>query len=249
MRISVVPVPSDLDRVAPALSELERRGSAAGVVVIDVFRASTTIIAALESGARFVLPAADVEQALRLAEPYAENEVLLGGERDCQRIEGFQLGNSPREYTRERVAGRAVVLTTSNGTPALDGVKERTNVRVGGFVNLTATADLLARCEAVTLVCAGNGGRLSLEDFVCAGGLVARLAGRSAQLDDSARAAQAAYKTISEDLARALTSTDHARRLISLGFRADLDFALKLDALPLVPALSGGRIELASERT
>ena len=98
MRISVASVPREFAGA--------QAGSA--VIVIDVFRASTTIAAALAGGARFVLPVADVEQAMKLAEPYADSEVLLGGERECQRIEGFQLGNSPREYTREVVAGRGV---------------------------------------------------------------------------------------------------------------------------------------------
>jgi 2-phosphosulfolactate phosphatase len=212
-------------------------------VVVDVFRASTTIAAALAGGARFVLPVADVEQAMRLAEPYAENEVLLAGERDCQRIEGFQLGNSPREYTREVVAGKVVIFTTTNGTRALAAAKDSGAVFIGCFVNFSAVADAVAGFDAVTVLCAGNNGRLSLEDFACAGGLVARLAKRTAQLDDAALAARAAYKNLRENLTRFLTTTEHARRLAGLGFRADLEFALKVDSVPVVPQQSDGRIE------
>jgi 2-phosphosulfolactate phosphatase len=232
VRISVAPVPREFAGAEP--------GSV--VVVIDVFRASTTIAAALAGGARFVLPAADVEQAMKLAEPYAENEVLLGGERECQRIEGFQLGNSPREYTREAVAGKVIVFTTTNGTRALTAAKDSATVLVGSFVNFSAVVGAAAGHDAITMLCAGNNGRLSLEDFACAGGLVNRLAKGESRLDDAALAARAAYKNLKTDLSRTLAATEHALRLADLGFRADLDFALKVDSVPVVPHLSEGRI-------
>jgi 2-phosphosulfolactate phosphatase len=232
MRISVATVPQ----------EFAGCDAGTGVVVVDVFRASTTITAALAGGARFVLPVADVEQAMRLAEPYADNEVLLGGERDCQRIEGFQLGNSPREYTREVVAGKVVIFTTTNGTQALAAAKDAGAVFVGCFVNFNAVADAVAGFDAVTVLCAGNNGQLSLEDFACAGGLVSRLARKTSRLDDAALAARAAYKDMEPNLTRSLVSTEHARRLADLGFRADLEFALKVDSIPVVPRQSDGRI-------
>jgi 2-phosphosulfolactate phosphatase len=232
VRISVAPVPR----------EFAGAETGAAVVMIDVFRASTTIAAALAGGARFVLPVADVEQAVKLAEPYAENEVLLGGERECQRIEGFQLGNSPREYTREVVAGKVVILTTTNGTQALAAAKDAGPVIIGSFVNFSAVADAVAGRDAVTILCAGNNGRLSLEDFACAGGLVSQLAKGQSRLDDAALAARATYRNLRADLARVLTSTEHALRLAGLGFRADLDFALKVDSLPVVPVLNESRI-------
>jgi 2-phosphosulfolactate phosphatase len=236
VRISVAPVPS----------EFAGGDDDTVVVVVDVFRASTTIAAALAGGARFVLPVADVEQAMKLAEPYADNEVLLGGERECRRIEGFHLGNSPREYTREVVAGKVVIFTTTNGTQALSAAEDAGTVVVGSFVNFSAVADAVAGHGAATILCAGNNGRLSLEDFACAGGLASRLARKAARLDDAALAARAAYAKLKKDLARALVSTDHARRLADLGFRADLDFALKIDSLPVVPRQSEGRIALLS---
>jgi 2-phosphosulfolactate phosphatase len=232
MKISVASVPREFAGSQP--------GSA--VIVIDVFRASTTIAAALAGGARFVLPVADVEQAMKLAEPYADSEVLLGGERECQRIEGFQLGNSPREYTREVVAGKVIVFTTTNGTQALAAAKDAAAVLIGSFVNFSAVADAVAGHDSVTILCAGNNGRLSLEDFACAGGLVHRLAKGESQLNDAALAARAAYKNLKTDLGRNLTATEHALRLAELGFRADLDFALKVDSVPVVPRLNEGRI-------
>jgi len=232
VKISVAHVPRQFAGAEPG----------AAVVMIDVFRASTTIAAALAGGARFVLPVTDVEQAVKLAEPYTENEVLLGGERECERIEGFQLGNSPREYTREVVAGKVVILTTTNGTQALAAAKDADTVLIGSFVNFSAVADAIAGREAVTILCAGNNGRLSLEDYACAGGLVNQLAKGQSRLDDAALAARAAYRSLRTDLARVLTSTEHALRLAGLGFRTDLDFALKVDSLPVVPVMSENRI-------
>jgi len=194
--------------------------------VIDVFRASTTITATLAAGARCMLPAADVEQALRLVEPYRPDEAVLGGERDCVRIEGFALGNSPGEYTRETVAGRVIVFTTTNGTAALRAVADARRAVVGCFLNLTAVAADLAGEPQVALVCAGNQGRFSLEDFTCAGALAAR----------------AVWRGLGRTLTKSLLATDHARRLAELGFRADLEFALRVDSAPVVPRLADGRI-------
>jgi 2-phosphosulfolactate phosphatase len=232
--------------VAPVPSEFAGGDDETVVVVVDVFRASTTIAAALAGGARFVLPVADVEQAMKLAEPYAANEVLLGGERECRRIEGFHLGNSPREYAREVVAGKVVIFTTTNGTPALTAAADAGTVIVGSFVNFSAVVDAVTGHGTATILCAGNNGRLSLEDFACAGGLVSRLARKAAHLDDAALAARAAYAKLKTNLTRTLASTEHARRLVDLGFRADLDFALKIDSLLVVPRQNDGRIALLS---
>jgi 2-phosphosulfolactate phosphatase len=212
---------------------------------VDVFRASTTITAALSNRARFVLPAVDVEQALRLAAPHGRGEAVLAGERDCVRIEGFHLGNSPLEFTPEAVAGKVVVFTTTNGTRALGLCRDAGAVFIGSFVNFSAVARAVGDWPNVTVLCAGNAGRLSLEDFVCAGGLVARLATRGTALDDAALAARAGYRALKDKLAKTLTSTEHARRLTELGFRPDLDFALKVDSVPLVPRLHDGRLESA----
>jgi 2-phosphosulfolactate phosphatase len=233
MRINVSPVPLEFAAADPGTA----------TVVVDVFRASTTIAVALANGARFVLPAADVEQAMRLAEPYAEGEVLLAGERECQRIEGFELGNSPGDFTTEAVAGKVLIFTTTNGTQAIAAARDSAAVFVGSFVNFSRVAEAVAGFESVTVLCAGNAGRLSLEDFVCAGAMVARLAKGNSRLGDAAIAARSAWKAMKENPARVLVSTEHARRLAGLGFRADLDFALSVDSVPLVPRLRDGRIE------
>ncbi len=271
MRINVAATPAEFDGAD---------GSTA-VVVIDVFRAATTITTALANGARFILPTTEVEQAVRLLEPYGENEAVLGGERDGRRIDGFHLGNSPREYSRDAVANKVVILTTTNGTRALSLTGDAGAVFVGCFLNAGRLATELTNWSRVTLICAGNSGRLNLEDWVCAGSLVARLTktaqtpsvtgeheltasrprGRRSRyatlqpnlveptLDDGAYAAWAAYLAVKSDMAAMLRSTEHARYLIELGFGPDLDVALRVDSVPVVPHLADGRIVPLPDRT
>jgi 2-phosphosulfolactate phosphatase len=229
--------------VAPTPSEFAEPGPSDAVVVIDVFRASTTIVSAIASGARRILPVTDVEQAVRLAKPYDPGEAVLAGERECRRIEGFALGNSPREFTREAVGGKTVIFTTTNGTAALLAAGDAGLVLVGCFLNLGAVAERLRGHESVTVLCAGNEGRLSLEDFVCAGGLVTRLEQGAQQLSDAAWAASAAFERLEGDLRGTLLETEHAHRLAGLGFGADLELALRVDAVSALPRLSDGRIE------
>lgn len=213
-------------------------------VVIDVFRTTTTLTTALANGCRFVLPAADVEQAMRLFQPYGHNEALLGGERDGRKIEGFQLGNSPAEYTAETVGNRVVVFTSTNGTPAILACTTARRILLGCFLNLDAVSRMLDADTDVAIVCAGNNSRFALEDFVCAGALCARL-GRKPLFDDAATAARAAWRSLSRSLVRSLTSTSHARYLRSLNFANDLTYALQLNTVSAVPVFTDGRITLA----
>lgn len=257
MIIEVVPTPQELGDI----------DADTAVVVVDVFRASTTVTTALANGARFILPVIDVEQAMKLAEPYADSELVMGGERDCVRIDGFPLGNSPREYTREAVGGKVIIFTTSNGTRALLAARDAGAVFVGCFLNISRVTAALAGWSRVVVLCAGNNGRVSLEDFACAGSIVDRLVPREQpaaetakprkrrlspaldlgedgpRLDDGAFAAWATFRQLSRDISRQLLSTGHARRLAGLGFAADLDAALRVDSAPILPVLADGRIE------
>ena len=146
------------------------------VFVIDVLRATTTICAALANGAKSVIPAATGEDAVRLAQSIG-GDVLLAGERGCVRMPGFALGNSPLEMTREAVAGRPIVHSTTNGTGALLAVEHGAVVYAAAAVNLTPAAERLREANAseqpVLVVCAGREGRFSLVDAYCAGRLLA----------------------------------------------------------------------------
>ena len=224
------------------------RCSGGVAVVIDVLRWSSAVVAALAGGAAGVEAFATADAARLRASAIG---ALLAGERETHRIAGFDLGNSPLEFTRERVAGRVICATTTNGTRALASVADVPVVFVAGFVNLAATAayvrELLARdggrdLRHVHIICAGSAGQPSAEDSLCADWLAAALRtgapGRStdtprhAAHPDDARAALA-------ELAR---SAPHANTLRAAGYAEDVAFALRLDAIPLVAALRDGRI-------
>src|SRR5919198_5484943 len=164
MRIDVLFSPADF---APAMT------ASRVVAVIDVLRASTTIAAALANGARNVVPLESAEEVITRAKQFDRSEVRLAGERRMRPIPGFDLGNSPREFTRAAVEGKTVLITTTNGTAAFAPIQGARDVVVASYINYTAVATLLRAAARggndVTLVCAGRDRQFSLEDAACAG--------------------------------------------------------------------------------
>jgi 2-phosphosulfolactate phosphatase len=239
------------------------QGSVAGgiAVVIDVLRASTTIITALAHGAAGVRPALTTEQARELAAGSgAGPAMLLGGERGGLRIDGFDLGNSPLEYAPARVAGRRIVITTTNGTAALDACGAAAEVLIGAIVNraaVTARACELARSLGVAdihLVCAGTDGQVTEEDLLAAGGILdaaSRLTGSDRDtLDAAAIAAREAFRGVlaaagggdaTPAIVAAFATSRGGRNLIDLGMQTDLPAAAAIDSLLVVPRLAHGR--------
>jgi 2-phosphosulfolactate phosphatase len=217
------------DAVVPA------RLAGATVLVVDVLRASTTIIAALAAGCAGVTPVADSGEARRRAGAHG---ALLAGERRGEPIAGFDLGNSPLEFTRERVGGRVVVLTTSNGTRALLAVREASAIGIAALVNLTAAAEwAAAEGRDVVVVCAGERGRRSLEDHVCAGLLVegVRVLTPGASASPAALEALAEGRRYGREVARLAVDSPWAKRLEASGRGADVTACLALDTTSLVP--------------
>src|SRR5437879_1373806 len=166
-----------------------------GIVVIDVLRATTTIVTALANGAKAVIPAATSEEAVRLASHLEKDGVLLAGERRSVKIDGFALGNSPREMTPAAVAGKTIVLATTNGTPALVAAQGGEAVLVGAPANFRVLAErarqLLATRGDLVIICAGREKQFAIEAAYTAGRLVkvAKKGTRKVELDDAARAA------------------------------------------------------------
>lgn len=239
MRIDVV---LTADGVVPA------RLAGATALVIDVLRASTTIITALGNGAACVVPVETVEEA-RARKAALGAGAILAGERDGDPPAGFDLGNSPLEFTAARVGGRTIVLTTSNGTRALTAARTAAAVGVAAFVNVAAAAAWAgSRDGDVVLVCSGSLGAPSLEDQVCAGVLVARLAADTpaATLTPAADEAQALGRRYAKDLERLARDAPHARGLARKGHAADIGVCLALDTSPVVPVLVPGVDKLVS---
>jgi 2-phosphosulfolactate phosphatase len=208
----------------------------ATALVIDVLRASTTMVTALGHGCLALLPVAEVQEARARAR--ALPGALLAGERGGDPPEGFDLGNSPLEFTPERVGGRTIVFTTSNGTRALLAARTASAVAVAGFVNLTAAADwALDQGRDVVVVCAGELGTRSVEDETCAGLLVDRVLSvePGAVAAPAAAEAAGAARPYAKDLARLAQEAPHARHLASHGRGRDVAACLTLDVFTLVP--------------
>lgn len=237
-------------RFAPAMiaSESELRG--ATVVVIDVLRATSTIIAALMAGAREIIPAQATDEAVAIAHRLGTDRTLLCGEQGAVKVPGFHLGNSPAEYTPEAVHGKTIVLTTTNGAPALLKARHAERVICASLLNARAVASLLAELDppAVILLCSGTYGGFSLEDSLAAGAIIAELKMMVPQerlmIADSARAAAIIFESLRDDLYGALASSDHGRTIAELGFGDDLRFCSQLNIPDApVPMLIGSSIK------
>ena len=226
------------------------------VVVIDVLRASTTIVTALAGGATGVLAMATAPEALAAAEAAGRprGECLLGGERGGLRIEGFDLGNSPAEYTPARVAGRRIVTTTTNGTAAIAACPLAAEILVGSLVNRRAVAASAAALSArsdhpapIHLVCAGTDGEPTEEDLLAAGAIL-DAAGEVEPLAMDAAAARALERwrdvmagaaDPAGTLAVALARARGGRNLLAIGMGADIPLAAAVDTLDVVPRRDG----------
>lgn len=232
------------DEVVP--SELQGRVA----VVVDVLRATSTIVEALANGAKSVFPVASIEAAVRLAQNMGRDQVLLCGERRGLPIDGFDLGNSPGEFTPERVAGRSLIMTTTNGTPALLATASARETLVASFLNLRAVVARLAEAgEAATVICAGREKRFSLDDAVCAGAVVLGIVGerseeQSQSLPDTAQAAALLAGARPADLKVLFQETAAGRQLIAAGLGADLEFCAQMDRHDIVPRFHNGQITI-----
>jgi 2-phosphosulfolactate phosphatase len=222
---------------------------AANVIVIDVLRATSTIVTALGNGAAGIVPVRETEEAIAVMHRLGRERSLLCGERDSRAIAGFDLDNSPASYTRERVAGKTLVLTTTNGTRALvEAARGNAVVYCAALLNRAAIVERLAVAEGdALLLCAGSEGALSFEDTLCAGAIVDALVHHQKRLPitDAARAAATVYTANAKRLTTAIASGTHAVALVEKGFAADIAACAKLDVSGCVPLYADGVISAA----
>ena len=228
------------------LPELAPDVAGSTVVVVDVLRSTTTIVEALAAGALGVIPVLTVEEALQLRDAH-DPPLLAGGERHGKPIEGFDLGNSPEEYRPERVAGRWIVFTSTNGTRAILRCHEARRLLLAAFVNLSAVCDALTGEPRIDIICSGTRGQITREDVLAAGAIVANLLATSgggesaASLNDQARLAHDAWthhvRTLTGDtwLHDILQRTQGGRNLLEIGYDRDLHWAAVMDRHDLVP--------------
>jgi 2-phosphosulfolactate phosphatase len=210
------------------------------VVVIDILRATSSIVYGIDNGAEAIIPVANVEDCLN----YADQGFLLAAERNGSVVEGFDFGNSPFSYTKERVEGKTVVLTTTNGTKALHMARSRAKqVVVGSFLNLQALCDWLKTQESnVLLLCAGWKDQFNLEDTLFAGAVVNAIRPHFSDFDDSGVAAEDLYLLAKSDLRAYISKSSHSHRLAALNIEADVQFCLQLDLCTAIPVLIGDNL-------
>jgi 2-phosphosulfolactate phosphatase len=211
------------------------------VVVIDIFRATSSISYGIENGAEAIIPVSEVEECAAYREKGLN--YLLAAERNGEVVTGFDFGNSPFSYTKEKVAGKTVVLTTTNGTHALHLSRKAKKIVIGSFLNLTALCNWLkTQQENILLVCAGWKNNFNLEDTLFAGAVIEQLKGKNYKLDDPAIAANDMYQLGKHDIGQYLSKTSHGARMKKLGIEQDIAFCLQVDLTTAIPVLDGDRL-------
>jgi len=210
-------------------------------VIIDVFRATSTIAAALHNGASKVIPVAAVDECVAIGA--ATSNSITAGERDGRIAEGLQHGNSPLEYPESFVSGKTLVLTTTNGTRLLHMVQGADIIVTGAFLNLGAICEfIVAQGKPVLLGCSGWKDRFNLEDTLLAGAIVSRVAEYFTVACDSARAARTLAEAAEGRYLEYLKDSSHYHRLASFGLDQDLAYCTTPNLHPVVPILSGNAL-------
>ena len=218
------------------------------VVIIDVLRASSTIVTALANGCRGFIPILSPDKAKKKAQEFENESVLLGGEREGIKIEGFDLGNSPREYKKEVAKGKTIIFSTTNGVKTLEMVKGAHRIIIGSFLNLQAVCDYCTNYEGdISIICAGRKGKFSLEDTACAGMMINSLKdvfpGDHQEIDANLTA-QLLYVKFGNNILEILRKSQHGRYLESIGLGEDLKFCSQLDLFHIVPIFRDGIISI-----
>jgi len=217
-------------------------------IVIDVLRAATSIITALSNGAKDVIPAESISAAIDLASELQRKDILLSGERDGKLVEGFDLGNSPADYSRERVRGRTLIFGSTNGGPAVMRASVAKSLFLCSFINLNTVVDEVLKIPdpyPLAILCAGKYDSFAIEDAVCGGLLIKRLRSRLSfpiQLNDAGQAAVLLHSEFGGDILSLLRKCDHGEFLIEIGMENDLSLCAADSVLPLAPTLIDGKL-------
>lgn len=211
------------------------------VVIIDIFRATSAICTAFEYGVVKMIPVASLEEAA----DYKARGFLVGAERNGSALEGYDFGNSPYSYMKEELKGKTIVITTTNGTQAIDVASKAHQVVIGSFLNYTALCNWLkTQQKEVMLLCSGWKNRFSMEDTLFAGAVADRLSGENDQfkLGDAALAAKYLFQSAQQNPYRLLHGSSHKERLSKLGLKEDIKYCLSMDKTTIIPVLEGNAL-------
>ncbi|MFH0990991.1 MAG: 2-phosphosulfolactate phosphatase [bacterium] len=239
----------DLCFSTAGLDELQLRDK--NVIVIDVLRSSTTIAVALQNGAREIIPVESIENAVKISGSLFGDVTLRGGERNGKIIQGFNLGNSPQEYSETMVKGKSIIFCTTNGSVAMYRGRFARGLVIASFVNATKVIEYMKEVRSdFIIVAAGRANtfsNFSLEDAVCAGMLIHSLlddVSLELELSDAALAAHALFKTYKRSILKMMRNTEHGHYLAEIGFADDIKVCGTVDSVPVVPMQVGNVIKL-----
>lgn len=211
------------------------------VVVVDILRATSCMVTAFAHGVESITPFANLEECMKMK----MKGYVTAGERDGKKVEGFDKGNSPFEYTDDQVRGLKVAFTTTNGTQAIEKSRGAKEIIIGSFLNLNSVAKYLLLSEHnVLVVCAGWKGKVNLEDTLFAGALVDKLKDYLGPDCDAPLAAQHLYNIAKHDMVGFLNTSSHVKRLNKLNIHDDMKFCLTTDLFNVLPRLKNGELKL-----
>ena len=243
MRVEIVLTPAEV----ALLPQRDLRGTTC--VVFDVLRATSTLLTAFAHGARRIHPVRTVEEARELRRTTLP-DALLGGERQGTRIDGFDLGNSPLEYTSERVSGRDIVMTTTNGTLALQACAGAAVVHAGALLNLDALAAALngsaSPAQTLFLVCAGTGEHFALEDGLAAAALLSRLEA-DAPISDAGKLLEHLHQPGRNHPLSTLQASSNGRHLAEIGLAKDVEYCAQVSCLQILATMQSGVLQLVPD--
>lgn len=213
-------------------------------VVIDMFRATSVIVTALNNGCREVVPFLTIDEALESSEKLNREEYILGGERKAVKIKGFDLSNSPLEYTKEVVENKKVLITTTNGTRTLTKSNNAKRILIAAMINARAVANkLLEINNDIVIINAGTNGNFSMDDYICSGYIINEMLkiNNEIELTDIAKTANMIYENNSDIISYVKEAT-HYSVMKSLELDDDIDYCIRKSIVNNVPEYKNGKI-------
>ncbi len=243
MKINVILSPNNVD-------DLYYTGKT--TVVIDVLRATSVIVKALDAGAKEVIPVGSIDFAMKISINSHGGQTLLCGERNTKIIDGFDLGNSPTEYTEEVVSGKSIILFTTNGSKAIVKAKYSERVYIASFNNLSKLAEHLVSLDNdVEIITSGVNGVFCLEDTICAGALAKKMKeiNSAIELNDVTNASLVLNEKYGSDILQMMKNCEHGILLKENGLESDIELCAKVDNIPVIPYFTGGEIKLLKDES
>lgn len=223
-----------IEILASAKEALNKNFKGKNVVVIDVLRATTVMITALKNGAEKIYPFKEIKEAVEKREELKDG--FLAGERKGLKIEGFDFGNSPLEFTEEKIKGKVICMTTSNGTRAIENSQSADNIYIASYLNVTSIVEKIMESDKdLVIVCAGTDDEFSLDDSLCAGIIANKVSEKKKVLMDDFTISLQNLAKFSKNIKEVLEESKHYSYLKKIGYESDLEYCLTLDLCDIVP--------------